>query len=108
MALGQVSYLVSNNLDNYPVVFQRQVGGNRSVENVTDLNNIPIGVLVDPEQDIKFSLGQLWYVINKDSFYKLVSIDNNIPNWKEYMVNSSGGGGSVIWGEGEAFAEANP
>lgn len=109
MALGQVSHLVSNNLDKYPVVYQRQVGGNRSVETVTDLSNIPLGILIDPDQDIKFSLGQLWYVISKDSFYKLKSITNNKPVWVEYIVNSSGGGGtsSIVWGEGDAFAEAN-
>lgn len=105
MALGQVSHLVSNNLDKFPVVFQRQVGGNRSVELVSDLDNIPLGILIDPDQDIKFSLGQLWYVIENDSFYKLKSVTNNSPEWVEYIVNSSGGGG--VWGEGDAFAEAN-
>lgn len=56
----------------YPIVYANEIGGVRSVQSLEDLNKIPDNVLSRSGNNTdNDAIGQLWYVIDEDKYYKL-------------------------------------
>lgn len=73
--------------DGWAIVRSSDVGGHRTVNNVSDLYKLTVPVLSEDTtgSDAK---GQLWYVQNSDCFYQLVDWKNrkNSNGWKKFAV----------------------
>ena len=77
MALKQADRLESNNPQAYGVVRATEISGHKSVNTLDDLYSLPDCILSDSKNNTgNDAIGQIWYVIEENCDYRLISWDN--------------------------------
>lgn len=77
MALFKADTLRSNNPDAYGIVLASEISGHKSVNTLNDLFSISDAILsVSKNNTNNDAIGQLWYVVDVDKYYKLIDWDN--------------------------------
>lgn len=93
MALSKPETLVSSNTKAYPIVYAEEIGGHRTVDNLTDLYNLSLyknSVILGSGTETE-ATGQLWYVQSEKAFYQLIDFDNigNINGWAKTNIKTT-------------------
>lgn len=92
MALKQADRLESNNPKAYGVVRATEISGHKYVSNLDDLYAIPDCILSDSKINTDDdAIGQIWYVKNQNTNYRLVSWENRNQSsgWVEEKLASN-------------------
>lgn len=92
MALKQADRLESNNPQAYGVVRATEISGHKYVSNLDDLYSIPDCILSDSKINTDDdAIGQIWYVKNQNTNYRLVSWENRNQSsgWVEEKLASN-------------------
>ena len=79
--------LHSSNAGAYSIVKAEEVGGHKSVANLSGLYNLSDAILSSSKTNSNNdAIGQLVYVVSEDKFYQLIDWNNrkNVNGWKEF------------------------
>ncbi len=85
------SPLVTNNPESYGIVFADDIAGHRTVPTKEFLYIIPTAILSKSKtNEHNDAIGQLWYVREEGSHYKLIDWENrhNEEGWEEFTTGS--------------------
>ena len=83
--LGQPSPLVTNNPEDYGIIFADDIAGHRTVPDLTTLYIIPKAILSKSKNNTNNdAIGQVWFVISENCHYKLIDWDkrHNEEGWE--------------------------
>ena len=93
MALKYPDRLESNNPNAFGIAKAVEISGHKTVKNLDSLYSIADCILSDSKSNLdNDAIGQEWYVIDQDSYYKLVSWENrkNGNGWtKRQEINEN-------------------